>query len=183
VSHATPDYAVLYADLDNFKAYNDAHGFALGDEVLRATAQVLRRALGQLPGPLNFLGHLGGDDFVMVTDASNAEPLCGAILDRFTAYAGTLPRTRARGLLRHLLRRRVALSISIGVATTEHRPLASAWEVSAVATEMKHLAKASHGSRYAVDRRSGWERMARPQRAMEVAGRQAETEAARDGTA
>lgn len=183
VSHATPDYAVLYADLDNFKAYNDAHGFVVGDEVLRSTAQVLRRALGQLPGPLNFLGHLGGDDFVLVTDALNAEPLCRAILDRFDAYASSLPRAPARGPLRRLLRRRVALSISIGVATTDHRSLASVWEVSAVATEMKHLAKASRGSRFAVDRRSGWARMAGPQGGMEVAGRQAETVAVHDETA
>lgn len=180
VARAAPDYAVLYADLDNFKAYNDAHGFAFGDEVLRRTAQVLRRALGQLPGPLNFLGHLGGDDFVLVTDSANAEPLCRAILDRFDAYAATLPGAPARGWLRRLLRRRVALSVSIGVATTDHRPLASAWEVSAVATEMKHLAKATPGSRFAVDRRSGWARMPGRASGIEVAGRETETAAVRE---
>jgi len=180
VARSTPDYAVLYADLDNFKAYNDTHGFAFGDTVLRTTAQVLRRALGQLPGPLNFLGHLGGDDFVLVTDVDNAGPLCGAILERFDAYAASLPRAPAPGRVRRLLRRRVALSISIGVATTEHRPLASAWEVSAVATEMKHLAKTAPGSCYAFDRRSGWARMPPRAGGIEVAGKQAEVSAVRD---
>ncbi len=170
VGHSGPGYAVVYADLDNFKAYNDEHGFVFGDDVLRATARVLRDALRRHPSPINFIGHLGGDDFVLVTDVSNVEALCEDVVRRFDTYAATMPRVPAgRGPLRRF--RRAALSISLGVATTEHRPLASVWEISAVATEMKRVAKATPRSCYAFDRRSGWARMPEVGPSIEVHGR------------
>lgn len=168
VARSQPDYAVVYADLDNFKSCNDDNGFAAGNEVLRSTARILRAVLLRHPSPVNFIGHLGGDDFVLVTHVDNAEALCADVVASFDAYAEAAPGARPgrRGLVRLLrvLRRRLPLSISLGVATTEHRPLASVWEISAVATEMKRVAKGIPGSCYAIDRRSGWARM--PQRAV-----------------
>jgi len=168
VADPAAEFAVLYADLDNFKRYNDAHGFAFGDSVLCATASLLREALAAHPTTRNFLGHLGGDDFVLVTGTAQAEPLCRDIVSRFDAAARRL-RSEAPAPPAHLhgsrARRRPlpALSISIGVATTEHRSMSSLWEVSAVATEMKHRAKSMAGSAVAVDRRHGWSRMAQPE--------------------
>jgi diguanylate cyclase (GGDEF)-like protein len=184
ISRGTSDYAVLYADLDNFKAYNDAHGFAFGDEVLLATARLLQRCLAGHRSPLDFIGHLGGDDFVLVTDVSTADALCDDIVESFEQYAAPLPRAPHPGGLWRLLRRRApALSLSIGVATTGHRPLASAWEISAVATEMKRVAKSTPGSCCAFDRRSGWSRMPRPDGACtEVTGTQAGRDQVGDGT-
>jgi diguanylate cyclase (GGDEF)-like protein len=162
VQDADAEYAVLYVDVDNFKAYNDAHGFAVGDRVLRSTTCVLGAALAANPAANKFLGHLGGDDFVVVTDSAGAEQLCRDILCRFESAMASVPRHAARvgplGRLRGK-RRLAPLSLSIGVATTDHRRLATVWEVSAVATEMKHVAKGRPGSCFAVDRRSGWSRM------------------------
>lgn len=159
-------FAVLYADLDNFKRHNDARGFAFGDRVLCTTASLLRDALAAHASPRNFLGHLGGDDFVLVTGTEQAESLCRDIVSRFDAAAARLQQELAPASHLHASRTRrrplPALSISIGVATTEHRPMASMWEVSAVATEMKHRAKRIAGSAFAVDRRRGWSRMAPP---------------------
>jgi diguanylate cyclase (GGDEF)-like protein len=192
VDDPTADYAVLYADLDNFKAYNDAYGFTFGDEVLCATADMLRDALAVCPTERDFLGHLGGDDFVLVAGSADMEALCARIMARFDAAAATLQR-RAPSLTLRGRRRVPALSISVGVATTGHRPMSSVWEVSAVATEMKHRAKRIAGSSYAIDRRRGWARMGQPaaHRRMgsaEVTGvprarRAAAVEAARDGAA
>lgn len=60
-----PEYSIIYADLDQFKAYNDSYGFLMGDELLRFTAKVLAQWRENLPEAT--LGHIGGDDFVIVS--------------------------------------------------------------------------------------------------------------------
>jgi len=60
-----PEYSVIYADLDHFKGYNDVYGFIMGDELLQYTANILSKWLMQLPEGAR-LGHIGGDDFVIV---------------------------------------------------------------------------------------------------------------------
>ncbi len=76
-----PDYSILYADLDNFKGFNDVYGFLMGDEMLRLTAKVLADSLPALPVGSR-LGHIGGDDFVIVcpgiVDEETLRHLCGA---------------------------------------------------------------------------------------------------------
>lgn len=62
---AAPSFSVLYADLDRFKEYNDAHGFVQGDEMIRLAARVLSGHLDRL-GSRARLGHVGGDDFVVL---------------------------------------------------------------------------------------------------------------------
>lgn len=158
-------FAVLYADLDDFKVYNDHYGFMRGDEVLRYTAEVVRAALEHHPSPRNFLGHLGGDDFIAVTAPELVDDVCDEVCRAFDDGIQKFYDTEdaERGYVeavdRYGERRRVpAVSISIGVATTAHRDLQTQWEISAVATEMKHLAKGKDGSRFEVDRRRGFER-------------------------
>jgi GGDEF domain-containing protein len=63
-ARATPDLAVVYADLDRFKEYNDCYGFLMGDEMIRLAARVLTRMLAETPD--SRLGHVGGDDFIAV---------------------------------------------------------------------------------------------------------------------
>ena len=74
------DACVIYADLDRFKEYNDCYGFLRGDEMIRCLARVLSRALERL-GPAARLGHIGGDDFVIVSpravEPEQLETLCG----------------------------------------------------------------------------------------------------------
>jgi len=73
------DACVIYADLDRFKEYNDCYGFLRGDEMIRCLARVMSGALASLC-PEARLGHIGGDDFVIVTpracDASQLQELC-----------------------------------------------------------------------------------------------------------
>ena len=59
-----PEYSIIYADLDHFKGYNDSYGFLMGDELLRLTAKVLSQWRETLPDAR--IGHIGGDDFVIV---------------------------------------------------------------------------------------------------------------------
>ena len=160
VNNPTARFAVVYADLDNFKAFNDKYGFLRGDEAIKATARLLSSALSRHPSEPQFAGHIGGDDFVLITSPEMAEPLAADVVDAFDEMAPRLydDVDRERGYIEVLDRqgdqlRFPVMTISLGVATTAHRRIASQWEASAIATEMKVLAKRDAGSAYEIDRR------------------------------
>ena len=75
--------AVLYVDLDNFKPYNDRYGVANGDQVIAALAQTLRQVEEERESDHDFLGHLGGDDFIFLLPPSDAEDVAKILLTRF----------------------------------------------------------------------------------------------------
>jgi diguanylate cyclase (GGDEF)-like protein len=77
------DFAVLYFDLDNFKAYNDVYGFENGDKVLCLTAQIIQKYITALEESEVFVGHIGGDDFIAVVRQKDVELLCKAIIHEF----------------------------------------------------------------------------------------------------
>lgn len=153
--------AVVYADLDNFKAFNDHYGFMRGDKVIKFTANTLVESAVESGDPGAFVGHVGGDDFILVMNPEVVEDFCKEVVERFDD--GILdfydPQEAMRGFVEVIDRRgeRHAFpicSISMGVATNQRRSFASEWEVSAVASEMKEHAKTEAGSSYKVDRRT-----------------------------
>jgi GGDEF domain-containing protein len=108
-----------------------------------------------------FIGHVGGDDFVLICRPEQVEPMCRTIVQLFDAMVPGLHDTSdaARGFLemvdrQGVLRRIPLVSVSIGVATNERRVFTDHREVVAIATEMKSVAKAEPGSAIAVDRRA-----------------------------
>jgi diguanylate cyclase (GGDEF)-like protein len=153
--------AVIHADLDNFKAFNDHYGFMRGDSVIKFTARVLLDAADTVDDPVGFVGHVGGDDFVAVVTAENMKPFCDEVVSRFDdgildyydtadALQGYIEVTDRRGE-RHAF---PICSLSMGVATSEKRRLTSEWEASSVASEMKEVAKRTPGTNYQIDRRT-----------------------------
>jgi diguanylate cyclase (GGDEF)-like protein len=155
-------FSLLYADLDNFKAYNDHYGFLRGDDAIRFVARCVQEAVLDMTGPRTFVGHIGGDDFVVICRPDQAESLCNSILERFDREAALLydVEDRERGYIEvtnrlQELQRLPLMSLSIGVATSERRPYTHPGEVVSVATELKEYAKRHQGSSWAVDRRSG----------------------------
>jgi PleD family two-component response regulator len=150
-------FAVLYLDLNSFKAYNDIYGFVKGDDVIRETARII---LTESEPSKGFIGHIGGDDFIVLTVPEQAEALCQKIIKAFDAKAPDFynPEDRARGYVETKDRRGQVtkfplLSMAIGVVTNQLRPLSSLGEVSKIGAEMKHFAKENKGSSYAIDRR------------------------------
>jgi diguanylate cyclase (GGDEF)-like protein len=152
-------FAVLYADLNAFKAYNDVYGFVKGDEVIRESARIIRQVADPDGG---FVGHIGGDDFIIITTPEHSETLCRRILESFDAKSPSFysEEDRQRGYIVTKDRqgresRFPLLSMAIGVVTNQHRALRSLGEVSTIGAEMKRFAKESkeNGSYYAVDRR------------------------------
>src|SRR6185369_11442683 len=81
---ALASFAVCYADLNNFKVYNDQYGFTAGDRVLGYTAELLTAVVAELGNPdQDFVGHVGGDDFVIITTPERAEGICQTVVNRF----------------------------------------------------------------------------------------------------
>lgn len=155
--------ACAYLDIDSFKAFNDYYGFEKGDECISLVAEVLIEAVEAVGQTRDFLGHIGGDDFILVTDLSNVEPVLDWILAEFDRRVLELytPEDRERGWIEVLNRQKDSqkypiTSLSIGVSTNAHRELSNALEVSEIATELKKAAKAKAPghSNYIVDRRT-----------------------------
>jgi diguanylate cyclase (GGDEF)-like protein len=160
VNDPVAQWSVIYADLDNFKAYNDTYGFLRGDEAIKATARLLTQVLARHDTNPQFAGHIGGDDFVLVVGADEVEDIARDIVASFDDLAPTLydEADAAAGFIevkdrQGSMHRFPLMTISLGVATTAHRRIASQWEASAIATEMKLLAKRRPGSAYELDRR------------------------------
>ncbi|NDV21849.1 GGDEF domain-containing protein [Desulfovibrio sp. JC022] len=76
---AKEKYSIIYADLDNFKVYNDTYGFKNGDKIILQISKIISWAGKRHGASGDFVGHIGGDDFVMVTDPSKAERICKSI--------------------------------------------------------------------------------------------------------
>ena len=154
-------FAILYADLDHFKAFNDHYGFMRGDQVIQFTARLLQEIALEIAGPEAFVGHVGGDDFVVVCDMEAGVRLAERVVERFDGEAPGLydPEDRERGYIEVPNRKGEAqrfptVSISIGIASTERRSFTHHAEAVAIATEMKTFTKSRDGSSWAIDRRS-----------------------------
>ncbi len=155
-------FALLYADLDNFKSFNDAYGFARGDQVILLLADLLRAAQAGQPDAHTFIGHIGGDDFVALVNAASAEVWASALIAEFDAVVGDLydPPDRERGYLvgydRFGTPRRFPIvSLSIGGVDARQHPTASFDDLAALASEIKNVAKQTVGSQYVLDERHG----------------------------
>ncbi|BCB89089.1 GGDEF domain-containing response regulator [Phytohabitans suffuscus] len=156
------DYAVGYVDVDRFKSVNDVYGFERGDEFITALARSMHRAVVSAGLPPAFLGHIGGDDFVIVCHPDQILPLTQQAVVDFEQAADELydPEHAKRGYIlvpdrRGNLQKAALVTLSVGVAqsTATGRKYTDPREVIAVASEMKKVAKNQPGSYIAVDRR------------------------------
>ena len=154
-------FAILYADLDYFKSFNDHYGFMRGDEAIQFTARLIQELSQEAAGASAFVGHVGGDDFVILCDANEAEHVAELLVRRFDEAVPGLydPEDRARGHIVVTNRRGEVqefpfLTISVGIATTARRTFQHFAEAVAIATEMKAFTKSKEGSSWAVDRRT-----------------------------
>jgi diguanylate cyclase (GGDEF)-like protein len=153
-------FAVCYVDLDKFKAYNDTYGFERGDNVIKETARILLRVAQEHGNAEDFVGHVGGDDFVVVTSMDKVDKICNGIIEQFDA---TMPSfynetDRSNGyIIAHDRqggqRRFQLLSISIGVVTNEFRKIEHVAQIGEIGAELKAYAKSLTKSNYVMDKR------------------------------
>jgi GGDEF domain-containing protein len=153
------EFAVCYADLDNFKAFNDYYGYSYGDSVIRMTGRVLKDIVHDLCRE-GFVGHIAGDDFVVVVPRNLVDPVCGWIIKCFDAFIpfrydeedreqGQIITVNRRGALEVF----PLLSISIAVIVNERGRFKHIGELSRMLADLKKATKAKPGSNYMVERR------------------------------
>jgi diguanylate cyclase (GGDEF)-like protein len=152
-------FAFCYADLDNFKAFNDAYGYAKGSEVIRLTGQIICESVSQCGDASDFVGHVGGDDFVMIVTHERVAAICQAILERFDAMivqhytAAHLAAGCIQGPDRYGAHRSFPImTLSIAVLICEPGQNESALDIAQRAAEIKEQVKELSGSNYLVDR-------------------------------
>lgn len=151
-------FVVGYADLDHFKPYNDIYGYRQGDDVIMMTS----RTLAMYCDPeQDFLGHIGGDDFLILFQSSDWEKRCRSILDRFSnaiedhlkpedwTANGYMALNRVGDQLFHPIP-----SLSLGLVKVEPDTFASHAQLAAAATEAKKQAKMLKGNSLFIERRT-----------------------------
>lgn len=152
--------AVSYLDLSRFKEFNDRYGFEKGDEVIASVADIVSKALEELGNSSDFLGHIGGDDFIFITTPDCVEDICKKIVadfdraivsfydeeDRVRGYVVT--KNRAGQLCKVPI-----MSISAGIATNENAKFTHIAQIIQTVTELKSYAKTIGKSIYIIDRR------------------------------
>jgi len=154
------DVCVIHADLDHFKAFNDKYGFARGDDVIRFTSDTLKRVLMETNSENMFIGHIGGDDFVLITSASDCENIANTIIQRFDAgiqafyddqdhdQKGIVSVNRAGEQQFFPI-----MSLSLSGVDLSKRTFTQYIEVNDVCAEVKKVAKSIPGSCFFMDRR------------------------------
>jgi GGDEF domain-containing protein len=147
-------------DLRHFKGFNDRYGYARGNEVILATAEIIREAVREHGGEGDFIGHIGGDDFVLITGPGLHEIICNAVIEAFDRKIQAFYdlEDRQRGFIQGTTRTGQVVSfpimtLSIAVVTNQQRKLKSHIQVGEIAAEMKNFAKTFSKSTYVVDRR------------------------------
>ena len=153
-------FSVIYLDVDNFKAYNDAYGFSHGDRAIKLIADILLYNVRTFGGKNDFIGHIGGDDFVVISDPNHADALCENIIKEFDERVPELYSDvdRRAGFISTANRvgeitQYPIMTLSIAVVSNEHRVLRNHLEVGEIAAELKKKAKSIVGSVYLKDRR------------------------------
>ncbi len=154
-------FMVIYCDLDNFKAYNDKYGIAKGDEAIKLTAEVFKEAAKQKGDKEAFVGHEGGDDFILVTSPESAQAVADHITSEFDKRVRSLydEEDLTRGyIIAHArdgaIKQFPIMTISLAGITNAHRTITSYGEVTNIAAEVKKKAKAIEGSIFVVDKRT-----------------------------
>ena len=147
-------FDVAYLDIDNFKPFNDHYGFQKGDEVIKTLAEIMAATAASSPlAAVTFCAHIGGDDFILITEALQAERLSALIIAAFegerTAFHG--PRDQTVGGYRAYNRKGELesfplISLSVGIVNTSLSQVGSYAKLASLSTEVKKAAKKKNGS-------------------------------------
>lgn len=153
----TPFYA-CYCDLDNFKSYNDVYSYRHGDEMIQLAGRILSSACDP---KLDFIGHIGGDDFILLMQSRDCRARCEQALRSFGQAASLLFKPEhltAGGYTSEDRLNQVAfhplVSLSIGASHITGDQYFSHYEVSAAATAAKKMAKRTVGNSLFIEQRS-----------------------------
>jgi diguanylate cyclase (GGDEF)-like protein len=156
--HANTPFVACYCDLDHFKPFNDTYSYRKGDEMIQLTGRILNWACDP---KLDFIGHIGGDDFILLLQSRDWKARCEQALRSFEQAAGLMfkeehlvaggyPSESRDGIVKfHPL-----TSLSIGAIQVVPGLFMSHHEVSAAMTDAKKLAKKINGNSLFIEQRN-----------------------------
>lgn len=153
-------FAVIYCDLDKFKSFNDKYGIARGDDAIKLTAEILKKAVKEKGNPGDFIGHEGGDDFLLLTTFDKSQAIADFIIKEFHDGIGMLydKDDLARGFIISKNRdgstaKFTIMTISLAGVSNEYRAINNYAEVTNIAAEIKEKVKTEESSAYLMDQR------------------------------
>ncbi len=149
------DKAVIYVDIDNFKAYNDTYGFIRGDQVILILADILKQCMLKYE-PGAFLGHVGGDDFILITGKATAKMIGSRIIKQFSRIIPLAydRKHREQGYIETnnrlgQLQRYDIMSLSVAILLINRGT--AVFDISRSAAKLKHAAKLRQGNALLVE--------------------------------
>lgn len=154
-------FSVLYIDIDNFKALNDYYGFEKGDNVIKETARILIDSIQEKGTTKDFVGHIGGDDFVIITIPEKSEEIAKKIVTDFDNVAPTFfnEKERLKGYIEtkgrdNQIHKFGFPTISLGIIDNLKQNFTHTAQINSLGAEMKGLAKKFPESKYIFNKRS-----------------------------
>ena len=153
-------FALCYVDLDNFKSYNDRYGYVRASDIIKMTGEIIHATVKEQGDGDDFVGHIGGDDFVMIISSDKIATICDTVIREFTERikpfyseedleAGAISGVDRYGVAREF----PIMTISMAVLDCRTGDYATAAEVARTAAEIKDQVKVAPGSNYFVHRK------------------------------
>jgi len=156
----TQKFSFCLIDLDNFKAYNDRYSYARGSDLIKWLSELLITIKNEYAAPDDFLGHIGGDDFVLICSPDRIQTLCNKIIEEFDkGISGHYdPEDAKKGFIISIDRNDKPamfgiMTISLAVVNTDRTLVRDPKEISQKVAELKQYAKSFAKSIYIMDRR------------------------------
>ncbi len=154
-------FAIMYLDIDRFKSFNDTYGYARGDRAITLLARVLCDAVRSLGVADAFVGHVGGDDFIVMAPSARAEELACRIVRDFDAGVPPLHDAddAARGYLEIRTRSGATesvplITLTVALIVDAHGRFAHPAALSDTLAELKRFGKTMNGSVVVKERRN-----------------------------
>ncbi len=153
-------FSFHYIDIDNFKSYNDKYGYIRGNHAIIDTAGIISKNVKACGNNKDFVGHIGGDDFVVITTPDKAEPIARHTIRDFDAAVsgryskqdlenGFIVARDRSGKVANL----PLMSLSIAIVNNASGNVSTLFELMDITTELKNYLKAMPGSNFMVNRR------------------------------
>jgi len=154
------EFAFLYIDIDNFKMFNDHYSYQDGDEAIKMTASIILDAVGSHGNATDFVGHVGGDDFVCVSIPTHARAVADEVVRVFDEKSPRLysEEDRERGHIQVVNRQKVLtdvplMSVTVAGITNVGREINHVGQLSDIAAELKRYGKSRNESIVVWERR------------------------------
>jgi diguanylate cyclase (GGDEF)-like protein len=137
------DWSMLYIGINDVSGFRDAYGFVAGDDVLRFTAMLLAEVLDEVGSGGDFVGHIGGDEFIIVSKPENSARIKSRLVERFDEEVETFYnfQDRERGYIENASGKTPLMTLAVGLIHHDSAEFSDIREITEVAAEARRLAQ------------------------------------------